>query len=118
MEQAKYDRLRAAGIGVDEALRRFMNNEALLTRFLGKFADDGNYKGLKEALERGDEKAAFEAAHTLKGVAGNLSLERLYKAASAQTELLREGRLEEARDMMLETDEAYRLVIEALAARE
>lgn len=118
MEQEKYDRLRAAGIGVDEALGRFMNNEALFIRFLGKFADDRSHAGLKEALGQGDVKAAFEAAHTLKGVAGNLSLERLYRAAAAQTELLREGRLEEARAAMAETDEAYRLVMEAIAARE
>ena len=40
MEKDRYDRLTAAGIQVEEALGRFMNNEMLFNRFLEKFADD------------------------------------------------------------------------------
>lgn len=67
MEKDRYDRLTAAGIQVEEALGRFMNNEMLFNRFLEKFADDANYSLLKTAMAEGDAKGAFEAAHTLKG---------------------------------------------------
>ena len=66
-----------AGVDVDGALERFMNNEGLLERFLKKFPADPNYGALKEALARGDADAAFRAAHTLKGVAANLSMATL-----------------------------------------
>ena len=37
MEQAKMDRLAAAGIDAADALERFMGSEALLTRFWAAF---------------------------------------------------------------------------------
>ena len=42
-------------------------------------------------MESGDRKEAFEAAHSLKGVLGNLSLTPLYEPTSEMTELLRAG---------------------------
>mgnify|MGYP000720090130 CR=1 FL=1 len=46
-------------------------------RFLRLFPLDDSFPRLSEALGRGDVQAAFRAAHTLKGVAANLGLERL-----------------------------------------
>ena len=40
MELEKRKHLEAAGIDVQSALERFMNNEMLLERFLKKFLDD------------------------------------------------------------------------------
>lgn len=44
---------------------------------------------MKEAVEAGDLKSAFEAAHGLKGVLGNLSLTQRYDPVAEITELLR-----------------------------
>ena len=44
---------------------------------------------LEKALSAGDIKAAFEAAHALKGAVGNLSLTPLYDPINEITELLR-----------------------------
>ena len=52
---------------------------------------DGSFDTLRDAVGTGDAKAAFEAAHALKGVLGNLSLTPLYQPASEITELLRAG---------------------------
>lgn len=65
-------------------------------------------------MAEGDAKGAFEAAHTLKGVAGNLSLERLYRAVEKQTEFLRDGRMDQASAVMPEVDAAYAEVTAAL----
>ena len=43
----------------------------------------------KKALEAGDLDAAFEAAHALKGVTGNLALTPIYEPVQVVTELLR-----------------------------
>lgn len=55
-----------------------MGNEALLERFLKKFPQDENYQKLCAAMEASDWEAALTAAHTLKGICGNLSIAPLF----------------------------------------
>ena len=83
------DALRSYGANVDEGLGRCMNNEALYTRFVGKCMEDSNFGKLKEALDQEDWTGAFEAAHALKGVLGNLSLTPIYEPVQKLTDLLR-----------------------------
>ena len=59
-------------------------------------------------------QTAFRAAHTLKGVAANLGLERLRALASDMTECLRRGELSGAQALLAETEAAYRQVLAAL----
>ena len=73
MNEALRKKLLGAGVDPDSALERFMGNEGLYLRFAGRFLEDRNYEELLKAMEKGDTKAAFAAAHTLKGVSGNLS---------------------------------------------
>ena len=63
-------------------------SEAMIRKFVLKFPADPTFDQLKAALPGGDE-TAFRAAHTLKGVAQNLGLDRLYESAAALTEDLR-----------------------------
>ena len=83
------DRLREFGANTEEGLGRCMKNEALYLRLVGMVVDDRNYGKLSEALEAGDLKAGFEAAHALKGVLGNLSLTPIYEPMCRLTEMLR-----------------------------
>ena len=66
-----------------------LSSENLVKRFLAKFLDDGSFSELCIAMEKGNRDRAFRAAHTLKGVSGNLSLSRLYSSVSRLSELLR-----------------------------
>ncbi|SHK83420.1 Hpt domain-containing protein [Fibrobacter sp. UWH4] len=50
---------------------------------------EGYFDKLKDSIAAKDLKAAFEAAHALKGVLGNLSLTPLYTSIVEITELLR-----------------------------
>lgn len=66
----------------------------LVEKFVRKFPEDPSYAQLRQALADdclADDclADAFRAAHTLKGVAANLSFEPLRQSASALTELLR-----------------------------
>ena len=81
--------LRAFGADVDSGLGRCLNNADLYLRLVKKACADSQFDLLKEAVERGDLEKAFEAAHGLKGVSGNLSLTPIYRPVSEMTELLR-----------------------------
>lgn len=83
--------LRAYGANTEEGLSRCMNNEAFYLRMVTMILNDTAPAKLRAAVEAGDLKGGFEAAHALKGVAGNLSLTPLYTKASEITELLRAG---------------------------
>ncbi len=72
----------------DQACKRLMN-ERMVTRFVLKFPSDPSMQQLREAVAAGDNENAFRAAHTLKGVAGNLAFTALYRAACDLTEQLR-----------------------------
>ena len=83
------DALKEYGANVDEGLSRCMNNEALFLKLVAIIPGEPNFDKLKESLEAGNLDAAFESAHALKGVTGNLSLTPLYDPLVEITELLR-----------------------------
>lgn len=99
--------LAEAGVDTEDALRRFLGNEALLLKFLARFGQDENFHRLCDAMARGDEKAAFEAAHTLKGVCGNLSLKDLAREVGSLVESLRAGRTAEAAAQLPAVEREY-----------
>ena len=65
-------------IDVAEGIKRVMNNSKLYAKLLVKFKDDKNLVELDEALAAGDLQKAQASAHTLKGLAANLSLSELF----------------------------------------
>lgn len=79
------------GMDYQTTMERFLNNEAMYLRLLGKLFPNNELQRLGAALETGDKSGAFEAAHTLKGVSGNLGLTPLYEAVCALVEPLRAG---------------------------
>ena len=81
----------AYGADYTATMERFLQQEALYLRLLGKLFPCKELRLLGEALEAGDMAGAFDAAHTLKGVAGNLGLTPLYEALCAIVEPLRAG---------------------------
>lgn len=107
MDQEKRKNLETAGIDVQSALERFMDNEMLLERFLKKFLDDPNYGKLKEAQVAGDREGAVTASHSMKGVCGNLSMTELFDLLTRQVGLLRAEDWEGAMALMPGIDRAY-----------
>jgi len=79
----------AYGVDYDATLWRFAGNMALYLRVLGMLPKDNSLKKLGAAIDSRDLDSAFEAAHTLKGVAGNLGLTPLFEAVHAIVEPLR-----------------------------
>lgn len=99
------------GIDYAEAMERFCGNESL---FAVKYLDDPHVDALEAAMASGDAAAAEREAHSLKGVAGNLSFVRLYDLAAGVTDALRADDIEQARALMPDLRESHVAVLEAL----
>lgn len=85
------DALNAFGADTDEGLGRCFDNEEFYLKLVKVVPDEKSFDTLKEAIDKGDLSAGFEAAHALKGVLANLSLTALAEPASEITENLRAG---------------------------
>lgn len=99
-----------------DAVSRMMN-DSLIEKFVLKFPNDKTMEQLKEAVAANNTEDTFRAAHTLKGIAGNLSFTGLESAASRLTEQLR-GKTDETPDPVLvaRTESEYDSVINAVNA--
>jgi len=67
----------AVYVNLDEGLARLMNNRTLYVRLLAKFKNGTSTEALETAFAAGDVDKAIGEAHTLKGLAANLSLSEL-----------------------------------------
>lgn len=83
------EQLKAFGVNTEEGLARCLNQEAFYLNMVKKSLATDNFDKLKAALDANDLDAAFELAHGLKGMVGNLSLTPLYEPISEMTENLR-----------------------------
>ncbi len=89
MVQSQLDQLNAYGMDVNATLARFAGNEALMMRFLLGFPNDKTYGSLEAAVAANDHEAMKAAAHSLKGLTGNLGLTPLFEASTEMMNALR-----------------------------
>ena len=85
------EQLKSFGANTGEGLERCLNNESFYLGLIPSALDRTLYEGLEKAIKEKDMEKAFEAAHALKGVLGNLALTPIYEPMSEMTELLRSG---------------------------
>lgn len=85
------DALRLFGANVQEGLERCMNNESFYLRMVRIAQQDQKIATLAPLVEAKSYHEAFEVAHALKGVFGNLALTPLTEPVSEITEHLRYG---------------------------
>ena len=92
-----------------------LGSEDFANLFAKKFLTDDSFANLKTGLAEQDAETAFRAAHTLKGVAQNLSLDNLYRPVFELTESLR-GRLitPECEPLYNKVEEEYNITVAAL----
>lgn len=83
------DSLKAFGADTSDGLKRCMDNQAFYLKLVEKALEDKNFEVLEQSIAAKDLEKAFEAAHSLKGVLGNLALTPIYTPVLEITELLR-----------------------------
>lgn len=99
----------------EDAVRRLMS-ETLLARFVKRSLEDESFRELLDALAEENWENAFRAAHTLKGVALNLSFARLAASASELTESLRDKKGPAPEALVLQVKADYEKTMAAVRA--
>lgn len=83
------ENLKQFGADVDTGLARCVNREDLYFRLIKMVPTNSGFFSIKEDIASKNYEGAFQAAHSLKGICANLSLDPLTKVISELTELLR-----------------------------
>lgn len=91
------------GVDINDGLGRLMNNSAIYEKLLKKLPDSINKQEVLSFIDSGDIETATRNAHTIKGVTGNLSVTPLYTAYTEIVNLLRAGKIDEARKLYVDT---------------
>lgn len=91
-----------------------LGSDSLTEKFILKFLNDKTFDALKQAVADGDITASFKAAHTLKGVAANLSFTLLFESTGRLTEQLRSMTEPADEALMNDVAECYQTVISVI----
>lgn len=105
----------AMGGNYEDAIGR-LRSERLVQKFVLKFLTDGSYSLLCRSLEEKNYAEAFRAAHTIKGVCQNLSIDKLQVSSSRLCEALRNGYTPEADALAEEVRADYAQTVTAIQA--
>ncbi|NLY82171.1 MAG: Hpt domain-containing protein [Clostridiales bacterium] len=81
---------------IDDVMKRFVDDEDFYIECLVLFFEDDNLEKLKIAIDNRDLNEAFNAAHTIKGISGNLGLTPIFNLASELVEDFRLKKMENA----------------------
>ena len=105
--------LTEAGINVDTALKRFLDDEEMYFEFLNSFVDTLMSR-LKQAVQNGSVDDAFEVAHALKGLCANLSIDSMSKMIVPMVEILRGRSMEGIQEDFKGLSQTYENVCTAI----
>lgn len=89
MTQEEKNNLVEAGIDVDGAVARFVNNETLFVTYLKTFPGQEQYNNIKPNIEKKDYDEAYKAAHAIKGIAGNLGIIPVFDSVNKMLSLMK-----------------------------
>jgi HPt (histidine-containing phosphotransfer) domain-containing protein len=103
-------------LDADKALGRIRGNAKLFKLLLSTFLKDtpAQFTQLKGEIEGGDRVAAGKTVHTIKGVAANLSMMKLYELSPALEALLKTDA--DAAESLANYSSVYEKTIEAVNA--
>ncbi|MBF0508820.1 MAG: response regulator, partial [Deltaproteobacteria bacterium] len=104
------------GLDISSALKRLGGNRRLLNKLLREFHHDclEMIDRINQAMVTGDEETARRTAHTLKGMAGNLSAKDLFDAAQALESAIRQRKKTQYDVLVANLSRTIRPLLQAL----
>jgi two-component system sensor histidine kinase/response regulator len=105
------------GIDVAAGLERFLDDRELYLEVLVNFRDlhTDQVRRIRMALEAGDRNGARQLAHTVRGVAANVSADGVREAATALELALDQGALDSCEALLAALDRELALAMSGLA---
>ena len=115
MNHTYIEQLNSVHVNTSQAIARFSGNSDLFEKFLNKFTQDDNYLKIQNAMQQKDYDALLSAAHTLKGVSGNLAMETLYQVCSEMVTHLRSGRTDLCEEIYQRLSQQYQAIYQVIS---
>ncbi|MCP4696544.1 MAG: PAS domain S-box protein [Gammaproteobacteria bacterium] len=105
------------GINISVGLARLGGNKRLFKKLLIDFCQDNAdaVRAISEALDKEEQALALHLAHTLKGLAANLSMQNLSDAAKSLETAVRQGDKARFTGLLKEAQQSLDEVLEAVA---
>ncbi|WP_310602536.1 Hpt domain-containing protein [Anaerosporobacter sp.] len=91
MNENTLQELEAAGIDVTAGINRFLGDDSIYLSFLLRFPQEESFGQLESAIQQSKWQEATEYAHALKGLCGNLGLNKLFQICSDMVTAGRNG---------------------------
>lgn len=101
-------------VDVAAAVNRFGGMEILYIKYLKKFLQDDTFQNLEKSVEQKDMKLTEMYAHTLKGVAANLGLEKIRISADCVVQAVRQNEYAKVDFLFSDCKEEYTRAITML----
>lgn len=92
-----------------------LKQEEMIIRFIHIFAQENLPERIKDAIASGNARAAFCAAHSLKGNCMSLGFVRLHKTAEEITSLLRRNQINKAASVLVSLEAEYERTIKIIS---
>ena len=102
--------LRKFGADVDLGIKRCAGNKDFYIDMVSTILKDQRLYALAGKISEKNVAEAFEIAHALKGVYGNLSLTPIFEPVRDVTEILRDGKLDGAKELVDEAVRQFELI--------
>lgn len=93
--------LKDEGLNIEVINQCFGGNEDIYFKFLRRFFEDNDYINFNELMVNGTYSEAFNSAHALKGVAGNLGMIKIYEYLLVIVEKLRNFDYDDLEDIYI-----------------
>ncbi len=106
--------LNSLGVNTDEGLRRMGGNSSLYERMLVSLKNMIKDSPVRVDFDCNNYSDIIDAAHTIKGASGNLSVTPIYKYYSEFVKLLREQQPEQAKKILEEALPVQNAIIECI----
>lgn len=106
------------GLETDKALRRLGGNVDLLRKLIIRFGETqaDTVTRIRAAIESGDAETALRAAHTFKGVAGNIGATQMFERAAMVEGILKQGKADGLAGALDEMERELNLLLKQVAA--
>lgn len=99
--------LRLLDIDVDSSLTRFLDNKEMYITYIKEFYSDTSVYEIETFFANKKWEQAFEIAHTLKGITGNLGMLNLYDKFSKICNAYRKNDFDEMQKIYVKTKIDY-----------